>query len=215
VPGDRVTGWVERFVDRHGRASATATATGLALSAADGSWASLDLWWLPATPPVPPGLGVWRGAWALGAAALAAPPMLAVAVRRGGWAAGVVADGAERTGKAGRAYVQGRTSKGGSSQGRYQRRRGNQADALVDDAVERLRLVLADTGVMTGVEIVLTAGDRLLIRQVLDRADVGLPRAGPLPVGDPRRLTLRDLAARVRGVRVRVRNGIGVDASGS
>ncbi|MGF1646237.1 MAG: Vms1/Ankzf1 family peptidyl-tRNA hydrolase [Kineosporiaceae bacterium] len=209
-----MTGWVERFVDTHGQVSATSTATGMEFSAADGSWASLDLWWRPPDPPVPAGSGVWRGAWALGAAALAAPPMLAVAVRRGGWAVGVVADGAERAGKAGRAYVQGRTSKGGSSQGRYQRRRGNQTDALVADAVARLRLVLADTDVMTGVEVVVTAGDRLLIRQVLERAGVELPRAGPMPVGDPRRVTLADLATRVRGVRVRVRNASALGVPG-
>jgi hypothetical protein len=210
-----VTGWVERFVDSHGPARVTATATGLELAAADGSWASLDLWWRPDTPPVPDGGGVWRSAWQLGAAARAAPPMLAVAVRRGGWAVGVVAGGAERAGKAGRAYVQGRTSKGGSSQGRYQRRRGNQADALVGDAVDRLCLVLADADVMTGVEAVVTAGDRLLVRRALDHAGVDLPEAGPLPVGDPRRITLADLATRVRGVRARVRNALGIDDSRS
>jgi Actinobacteria/chloroflexi VLRF1 release factor len=204
-----VTGWVERFVDAHGAARATPTPTGVELAAADGSWAALDLWWRPASPPVPRGGGVWRSAWQLGAAARAAPPMLAVAVRRGGWAVGVVADGAERAGKAGRAYVQGRTSKGGSSQGRYQRRRGNQADALVEHAVARLRLVLVDADVMAGVGAVVTAGDRLLVRRVLDGAGVHLAEVGPLPVGDPRRLTLADLAARVRGVRVRVRNAPG------
>jgi hypothetical protein len=206
LPGDRVTGWVERFLDAHGQAHARATATGLELSADDGSWAALDLWWRSAEPPVPEGRGVWRAAWALGAAARSAPPMLALAVRRGGWAVGVVADGAERTGKAGRAYVQSRTSKGGSSQGRYQRRRANQADAMVDDVVERLLLVMSDPEVMTGVGTVLTAGDRLLIRQALDRAGITLPGAGPMPVGDPRRLTLAGMATRVRGVRVRVRN---------
>lgn len=206
VPGDRVTGWVERFLDAHGRVRATATPTGLELSAEDGSWASLDLWWRPDRPPVPDGTGVWRAAWALGAVSRTAPPMLAVAVRRGGWAVGVVADGAERAGKAGRAYVQSRTSKGGSSQGRYQRRRANQADGLVDDVVERLGLVTSDAEAMAGVAAVLTAGDRLLTRQALDRARIALPEAGPLPVGDPRRLTLADMAARVRGVRVRVRN---------
>ncbi|MGF1663980.1 MAG: acVLRF1 family peptidyl-tRNA hydrolase [Kineosporiaceae bacterium] len=215
VPGDRVTGWVERFVDAHGAVRATPTATGLELTAADGSWAALDLWWRPGSPPVPAGGGVWRSAWQLGAAARAAPPMLAVAVRRGGWAVGVVADGAERAGKAGRAYVQGRTSKGGSSQGRYQRRRGNQADALVDAAVRRLRAVLADADVMAGVEGVVTAGDRLLVRRVLDGAGVDLPEAGPLPVGDPRRVTLADLAARLRGVHVRVRNATGSEEGAS
>lgn len=200
-------------MDAHGAARATPTATGLELAAADGSWAALDLWWRPRSPPVPAGGGVWRSAWRLGAAARAAPPMLAVAVRRGGWAVGVVADGAERAGKAGRGYVQGRTSKGGSSQGRYQRRRDNQADALVRGAVDRVRLVLADAETMAGVEAVVTAGDRLLLRQVLDRAAVGLPEVGPLPVGDPRRATLADLAARVRGVRVRIRHGPGIDDS--
>lgn len=206
VPGDRVTGWVERFLDAHGRAETRATATGLELAADDGSWAALDLWWRPAEPPVADARGVWRATWALGAAARSAPPMLAVAVRRGGWAVGVVADGAERAGKAGRAYVQSRTSKGGSSQGRYQRRRANQADAMVDDVVERLRLVAGDGDLMAGVGTVLTAGDRLLTRQALDRAGVTWPEAGPLPVGDPRRLTLADMATRVRGLRVRVRN---------
>jgi hypothetical protein len=204
---------VERFVEAHGTARATPTATGLELTAADGSWAALDLWWRPASQPVSESSGVWRSAWQLGAAARAAPPMLAVAVRRGGWAVGVVSGGTERAGKAGRAYVQGRTSKGGSSQGRYQRRRGNQADALVDAAARRLRAVLTDADVMAGVEGVVTAGDRLLVRRVLDGAGVDLPEAGPLPVGDPRRVTLADLAARLRGVHVRVRNVTGSEGS--
>lgn len=206
VPGERVTGWVERFLDAHGSATAVPTPGGFDLSAEDGSWAALELWFRPERPPVPDGTGVWRAAWALGSAARSAPPMLAVAVRRGGWALGVVADGEERAGKAGRAYVQSRTSKGGSSQGRFQRRRANQADGLVDDVVDRLRMVAGDRDVMAGVATVVTAGDRLLTRQALDRAGVTMPEVGPLPVGDPRRLTLADIASRVRGVRVRVRN---------
>jgi hypothetical protein len=174
------------------------------LSARDGATATLDLWWGPVTPPVPSGTGAWRASAALAAAALAVPPALVVAVRRGGWAVGVVADGRERAGKAGRRYVQSRTSKGGSSQGRYARRRDNQAAALVDDAVQRVRLVLDDPIAMSAVTLVATAGDRLLSAEVLARAGVDLPKIGPFEVGDPRRATLTEVAERLRGVRVQV-----------
>lgn len=202
VPVGRVTRWVERFVDSHGPAEVALSATGFCLTAADGSTARLDLL---VGVTVPNG-GAWRSAAALAAAAIAVPPLLVVAVRRGGWAVGVVADGMERAGKAGRSYVQGRTAAGGSSQSRYQRRRGNQASKLAENAATSLRRILADPDVMAGVVAVVPAGDRELCRGVLAEADVDLPLLDLLEVGDPRRVTIAEIAHRVQAVRVHVHN---------
>lgn len=202
VPAQRVTRWVERFVESHGPAEVAPSATGFSLVAADGSTARLALL---VEVTLAPG-GAWRSAAGLAAAALAVPPLLVVAVRRGGWAVGVVAGGRERAGKAGRSYVQGRTAAGGSSQSRYQRRRGNQSAKLAENAATSVRRYLADPDVMAGVVAVVPAGDRELCRGVLAEAGVDLPLLDLLDVGDPRRVTIADIAQRVQAVRVHVRN---------
>jgi len=202
VPARRSTRWVERFLDAHGSADVTLLPHGFSLLAADGSSATLELL-LPVTLQQ---AGPWRCAAALAEAALTVPPLLVVAVRRGGWAVGVVAAGRERAGKAGRSYVQGRTAAGGSSQSRYQRRRGNQAAKLADDAADALRRVVGDTEAMTGVAAVVPAGDRELCREVLGQAKVTLDVLDLLEVGDPRRVTLGQIAQRVQAIRIHVRN---------
>lgn len=202
VPPERLTRWVERFVDSHGAAEVTLSRRGFSLLAADGSTATLDL----LVDVTLPGGGAWRCAAGLAAAALTMPPLLVVAVRRGGWAVGVVAAGEERAGKAGRSYVQGRTAAGGSSQGRYQRRRGNQATRLAENAATSLRRIATDSEAMSGVVAAVVAGDRDLCRAVMTEAGVHLPVLDLLAVGDPRRVTITEIAHRVQAVRVHVRN---------
>ncbi|WP_397333787.1 Vms1/Ankzf1 family peptidyl-tRNA hydrolase [Ornithinimicrobium sp. INDO-MA30-4] len=60
-----------------------------------------------------------------------------VLVRRGGYTVGVVENAALVRHYAGTRYVQSRTAAGGWSQQRYARRRGNQADALVNAVADR------------------------------------------------------------------------------
>ncbi len=204
VPPERLTRWVERFVDSHGQAEVTPLPSGFALAAADGSSARLEL--LVTSPTAEVDTGAWRAAASLAARATATPPVLLVAVRRGGWAVGVADGGGERVGKAGRGYVQARTAAGGTSQSRYARRRGNQAAKLADGAAGALQRITRDPEAMAGVAGVVVAGDRDLCRDVLAEAGSDLPVVGVLAVGEPRRVTLTELAVRVRAIRVHVRN---------
>lgn len=126
-------------------------------------------------------------------------------VRRGGYAVGL-AKGAELVShKVGTRYVQSRTKKGGWSQQRYARRRGNQADELVGAAVEHaVRLALAsgsDGGLVVG-------GDRSLVAAVLDDPRLAplrhLPRRELYDLPDPRLDVLRRALERGRAVRVTI-----------
>ncbi|WP_149814689.1 acVLRF1 family peptidyl-tRNA hydrolase [Serinicoccus marinus] len=132
VAPERLDGWVARFTASHGevtrsvaqrdRAGASPS-TCLHLAAADGSWARLTGW--------------QEADLAAGLAGFAAPPpLLVLLVRRGGYAVALVsASGDLVAHKVGTRHVQSRTAAGGWSQQRYARRRGHQADALVEAVV--------------------------------------------------------------------------------
>ena len=66
----------------------------------------------------------------------ASHPYALLLLRRGGWAVARCEGERVVASKVGTRYVQGRTKKGGSSQQRYARRRGNQADSVVSAAVD-------------------------------------------------------------------------------
>ena len=71
-------------------------------------------------------------------------PLGVVLVRRGGYACALVSGGSVAESKVGTRHVQSRTAAGGWSQQRFARRRGNQADALVEAvAGHALRILLA------------------------------------------------------------------------
>ncbi len=208
VEPERLPGWVERYLAARGDAVRTeTTATGLRLVGDDGSLAQLDL--LVPTPRWPAD-GVERLPAVPAAGVLARladdPGALAVVlVRRGGWAVGVVRGGELVAGAAGRRYVQGRTAAGGWSQQRYARRRASQAGKLADGARGGLDRVRAELATDDHPRAVVTGGDRALAADVLGEDPwSGLPRAGPLAVGDPRRADLDQAARRVRSLRVTV-----------
>ncbi len=69
-------------------------------------------------------------------------PLGVVLVRRGGYAVGLASGGTFSASKVGTRHVQSRTAAGGWSQQRFARRRGNQADALVDAVVGHARRIL-------------------------------------------------------------------------
>ncbi|PZU41862.1 MAG: hypothetical protein DI571_12325 [Arsenicicoccus sp.] len=184
VAPERLAGWVERFVASHGPVSwsvAEAEVEGAAGSVpgwrgltADGSWAALRSW-RPAEGAGEPGpVPGWE----------VPPGLLVVLVRRGGYAVAVVAeDGSLVRHKVGTRHVQ---SAGGWSQQRFARRRGNQADALVEAVAGHTARVLGEAEEMT------TA------------ASVAL--GGLVVGGDRRRTVLDDAVRRGRAVRVEVHN---------
>lgn len=220
VAPERVVGWVERYVAaRPDGVTCHATQHGLVLLGEDGSRAQLDLllvtgrW--PSSDSSRSGAQVETmgpvdksspvaAAQVLALVAGIPSPLLVVLARRGGWAVGVVHDGAVLAGKVGRRYVQGQTAAGGWSQQRYARRRSGQSAKLADDASSAVVRVL---GQAPGVEplAVVIGGDRALAASVLEGGPAdALERLGPLEVGEPRRVDLDAAAKRVRSLRITV-----------
>jgi len=146
-------------------------------------------------------------------------PLGVVLVRRGGYACALVVAGSVVGSKVGTRHVQSRTAAGGWSQQRFARRRGNQADALVDAVVgHAVRILLCGNespgagvgGIPVGLVV---GGDRTLVAQVLAdsrlRALVGLPRRELYDLPDPRRDVLERAVERGRAVRVTVTDPAG------
>jgi peptide subunit release factor 1 (eRF1) len=140
---------------------------------------------------------------------LAAPRRVGIVlVRLGGYSLGVARDGAVEASTTGTRPVHGRNRKGGSSSGRFARRRDNQARVALDaaaDAAVRFLLPLGDT-----LDAVVLGGDAAALDDL--RADrrlsALLARAEPrvLDVPEPRRAVLDEAARRVRAVEVVVRD---------
>lgn len=190
VGPERFDRWMAGFAERHGPYDAAEEETpgGVVVSAraADGST-------LVATP-------------------FAHDPLGVVLVRRGGYAVGLASGDAFVASKVGTRHVQSRTAAGGWSQQRFARRRGKQADELVDAVVVHARRVLlgddesprggAD-GIPRGLVV---GGDRTLVREVLGagalRALAGLPLRELYDLPDPRREVLETALRRGRAVRV-------------
>jgi hypothetical protein len=130
-----------------------------------------------------------------------------VLVRLGGYSVGVAVGGVVQTSSTGARPVHGRNRKGGSSSGRFARRRDNQARVALDaaaDAVARVLLPRADD-----LDAVVLGGDTAALDDL--RADrrlaALLARAEPrvLDVPEPRRAVLDDAARRARAVEIVIR----------
>jgi Actinobacteria/chloroflexi VLRF1 release factor len=130
-----------------------------------------------------------------------------VLVRLGGYSVGVAVGGVVEASTTGARPVHGRTRKGGSSSGRFARRRDNQARVALDaaaDAVARCLLPLATT-----LDAVVLGGDAAALDAL--RADRRLTalvaRAEPrvLDVPEPRRAVLDEAARRALAVEIVVR----------
>ncbi|HIZ98819.1 MAG TPA: hypothetical protein H9805_09630 [Candidatus Janibacter merdipullorum] len=125
-----------------------------------------------------------------------------VLVRRGGHAVGRDEGGELVAHTCGTRYVQSRTKKGGWSQQRYARRRGNQADGVVGTVVELALRHLPEGAV----DALVVGGDRTLAEQVL--ADPRLAHLHELErrtlwdLPDPRLSVLQRAARRGRAVRL-------------
>ena len=205
VDPERLDRWLAGFADRHGPFDATREET--------------------------PGGAVIRATAADGSSIVATPfahePVGVILVRRGGYAVGLASAGTLTASKVGTRHVQSRTAAGGWSQQRFARRRGKQADELVDAVVAHSRRVLlgeyADPGTGRGYSgaqaargrelprvgvprALVVGGDRMLVREVLDasalRALAGLPLRELYDLPDPKRPVLLDAVRRGRAVRV-------------
>lgn len=195
VAPERLSGWLDRFRQRHGATTWRVGRDGALLGAADGAHARLVNWWEPFGEDASPGEVVRH---------LQRPRRLGLVLGRKAAHAVGISEGAELVAsKVDRTYVQGRTKAGGWSQQRYARRRGNQTDKAVDEAVERcLTRLLPEAATLDGV---VCGGDAAFVAAVfadrrlepLQRLRTGHP---VLPVVDPRLEVLREFVAQARAV---------------
>jgi len=202
VAPERLDRWLAGFAERHGPTDATEQSTPggvvVCARAADGST-------VLATP-------------------FAHEPLGVVLVRRGGYAVGLASGAAFTASKVGSRHVQSRTAAGGWSQQRFARRRGKQADELVDAVVGHARRILLgdDESPPTGgaasrvrpgqsprhgiPHALVVGGDRTLVREVLEasalRALRGLPIRELYDLPDPRRDVLETALRRGRAIRL-------------
>ena len=139
---------------------------------------------------------------------LAAPRRVGIVlVRLGGYSVGVAVGGVVETSTTGARLVHGRNRKGGSSSGRFARRRDNQARVALDaaaDAVARVLLPVADT-----LDAIVLGGDAAALDDLCAdrRLAALLARAEPrvLDVPEPRRAVLDEAARRALAVEVVIR----------
>ena len=130
--------------------------------------------------------------------ALAADHVVAaLLVRLGGYAVGVFEGERLVASKVGSRFVKGRHKKGGSSAGRFRRRRDEQARVLIEEAAEVAERVLEPW--RDRVEFAALGGDRAAIDRVVATsaelawlAERALPRF--FTVGEPRRRELEQLS---------------------
>jgi hypothetical protein len=200
VAPERLGRWLDGVADRHGMFTAVVLVDGaVQITCADTTTVILraPFDWTPG----PALLSSFT-------AAVREPhPSAVLLVRRGRWAVGVFAGTELVVSKVDARLVQGRTAAGGQSQQRFARRRANQADAVVDHAIETaVRVLLPHAGAVEGL---FTGGDRGLVEEVL--AD---PRLRPLAikrhdraldVGEPTKAVLLEAAHQVRAVVVHIR----------
>ncbi len=129
-----------------------------------------------------------------------------VVVRLGGFGAGVYDDEHVIEIRSGTRFVKNRNRKGGSSSGRFARRRGEQARDLHDRAAALADEVLAPHA--RSLDHLVLAGDRLALAAVVERSPLlrsleplVVPSRVPVP-GDPRRATLENMARELWSSRV-------------
>ena len=129
--------------------------------------------------------------------ALAADHVVAaLLVRLGGYAVGVFEGERLVASKVGSRFVKGRHKKGGSSSGRFRRRRDEQARALIEEAAEVAAGVLEPC--RDRIDFVARGGDRAAVERVLAaRPELGWLAGRTLPrffsVPDPRQVVLERL----------------------
>jgi len=207
VEPERVAGWFTRFTARHGDLVAVDADRGrLRFWAADGASAEVVVPFgglPPAAAPAEPAAVLA----ALHAHLLRPRRLGIVLVRLGGHSVGIAVDAVVQASTTRTRPVHGRTRKGGSSSGRFARRRDNQARVALDaaaDAVARLLLPAA-----ASLDAVVLGGDTAALAEL--RADRRLApllaraETRVLDVPEPRRAVLDEAARRARAVEIVVR----------
>ena len=200
VPPERLGRWLRRWADDHGGvAHAERDLDGMAFEAADGARLRADV-------PFPPFEKTGDSGFAALVEHAGRERVVGVLlVRLGGHAAGVFQGTELVDSKVGRRNVHGRHKKGGSSQKRFERRRGEQARVALESAADvAARILVPHAG---RIEVLVTGGDRSAIDTVLED-----PRLAPLrdrvaprvlDVGDPRLSVLRETPDRFRATILR------------
>jgi hypothetical protein len=206
VPPERLGRWLERWAAEHGGVTRTSVRPGrVTFSGADDAVVECD----PPFPPLPVS-GDFEG--------MHSGPLLEHAardrvvgvllVRLGGHAAGVFSGTRLVASKVGRRQVHGRHRAGGSSSGRFARRRANQAAAALEAAAGVAAAVLLPHA--NDLEAVVLGGDRRALATVLEDPRLGrlrrLASERVLDVPDPRLDVLRSTPDRFRATIVRPRD---------
>ncbi len=196
LPPERLGRWLDRWAEAHGGIAAWAADDARAIiTLTGGDGAMLDC-----EPPFPP-----PAAFAAGADAAAATAALVahaarertvgvLLVRLGGHAAGVFTGTRLTASKTGARLVHGRHRAGGSSSGRFARRRAGQARVALQAAAGVAVHVLRAPAERGELDAVVTGGDKAALAAVLEdprlEAVRALAVARVLDVPDPRRAVL-------------------------
>ncbi|WP_371401936.1 acVLRF1 family peptidyl-tRNA hydrolase [Kribbella sp. NBC_00662] len=195
VSPDRLDRWLTGFGERHGDVEYGVTPTSVTLSAEDGSSAVV-------TVPFEPLADLSREG--LVAHVLTERRLGILLVRRGGYGAGVFAEGKLLDSKVGSRHVQGTTKAGGWSQQRYARRRDNQAREAFAAATEVAVRILAPAKL----DVLVCGGDRRAVDSVLEDPRLkdlpALVRPPFLGVPDPKQKVLEQAAVDARAIRIDV-----------
>jgi hypothetical protein len=198
LPPGRLGRWLDRWAEAHGGVvETTASETLVTLVAADGAAVECE-------PPFPPVEGDLL-------AHVARERVVGVLlVRLGGHAAGLFRGARLLDSKVGSRPVHGRNRKGGSSSGRFARRRVGQARVALEAAADVAVRVLREPAQAGSLDAVVLGGDRGALTTVLSDPRLGTVRdlavARVLEVGDPRLQVLRATPDAFLATVVRVRH---------
>jgi Actinobacteria/chloroflexi VLRF1 release factor len=197
LPPERLGRWLERWADAHGGvASEVATDTVVTFTAADGAVVECE-------PPFPP----LRGELLEHVARERTVGVLLV--RLGGHAAGVFRGTTLLDSKVDSKLVHGRHKKGGSSSGRFARRRAGQARVALQAAADVAVRVLREPAEAGQLDAVVLGGDRSALATVLEDTRLAAVEAlaadRVLEVGDPRLRVLEAAPEAFRSTIVRPR----------
>jgi hypothetical protein len=203
VPPERLARWLERWAERHGPVTRTELRAERVTFVGEGGTVECD-------PPFPP-LAVTgvRDGFAPGALlehVTRERVVGVILVRLGGHAIGVFAGRRLVDSKVGTRNVHGRHRAGGSSQRRFERRRGEQARVALEAAADvAVRVLLPHR---RDLEAVVLGGDRRALGEVLEdprlRALAPLVVERVLDVPDPRLKVLRSTPDLFRATVIRL-----------
>jgi hypothetical protein len=197
LPPERLGRWLERWADGHGGVvDTTVTGSVVTLVAGDGAVVECE-------PPFPPVEGDLL-------AHVARERVVGVLlVRLGGHAAGVFRGTQLLDSKVGTRPVHGRHRAGGSSSGRFARRRAGQARVALHAAADVAVRVLRAPAEAGELDAVVLGGDRSALTTVLEDVRLAAVRrlavARVLDVGDPRMRVLEATPEAFLATVVRVR----------